>query len=76
MRVGARYSRLTAPSAAEVGHDPRAVAVMADWTDSRFGLLRLQYNREDLAAGEADDQVILQYTVSLGDDGHADDHGH
>ena len=76
LRVGARYSRLTAPSAAELGHDPRAIAVMADWTDSRFGLLRLQYNREDLAAGEADDQVILQYTVSLGSDGHADDHGH
>ncbi len=72
-RVGARYSRLRTPNEAEIGHDPRALAVMADWTDDRFGQVRLQYNREELTDQEEDDQVVLQYTVTLGSHG---DHGH
>ena len=68
-RIGARYARLSPPSAAEVDHHPSAIAVMGDWTSDRFGQLRLQYNRESLAHGAEDDQVVLQYTVSLG--GHA-----
>lgn len=74
-RIGARYSRLRTPNEAEVGHDPRALAVMADWTDDRFGQVRLQYNREELTDKEEDDQVILQYTVTLGSHGH-DGHDH
>ena len=72
-RIGTRYSRLSPPGAAEAGHDPSAVAIMGDWTSADFGQLRLQYNREQLAAGEADNQIVLQYTVSLG--GHQG-HGH
>ena len=71
-RIGARYARLSPPSG--VDHDPSAVALMGDWTSDRFGQLRLQYNRESLSAGEDDNQVILQYTVSLG--GHGGHAGH
>ena len=71
-RIGARYARLSPPGAAEVDHAPSAVAIMGDWTSDRFGQLRLQYNRESLAAGEDDNQVVLQYTVSLGGHGGHD----
>ena len=68
-RIGARYARLSPSSAAHVDHHPSAIAIMGDWTSDRFGQLRLQFNRESLAHGVEDDQVVLQYTVSLG--GHA-----
>ena len=65
-RVGARYSRLHPPGEAEIGHDPTAVAAMVDWTNSEFGRIRLQYNRETLADDEHDNQIMLQYVMSLG----------
>ena len=65
-RVGARYARLHPPSRAELGHDPYAVGVMADWTNSEFGRVRLQYNLESLSDHEDDNQIILQYIMSLG----------
>ncbi len=65
-RIGTRYSQLSPPSGAEAGHNPSALAIMGDWTSDDFGQIRLQYNREQLAAGEEDNQVILQYTVTLG----------
>ena len=71
-RIGARYAQVSPPSAAEVDHDPSALAIMGDWTSGRFGQVRLQYNWESLSAGQDDDQVILQYTVTLG--GHAHHH--
>ena len=71
-RIGTRYARLLPPGAAQTGHDPSAIAIMGDWTSSRFGQLRLQYNRESLASGQDDDQVLLQYTVSLGGHGGHD----
>ena len=71
-RIGARYAQLSPPGAAEVDHDPNAFSVMGDWTSDRFGQLRLQYNRESLASGEDDDQLVLQYTVRLGGHGHHD----
>ena len=65
-RIGARYSRLHPPGAMEIEHDPTAVAAMIDWTNSEFGRIRLQYNRETLAEGEHDNQIMLQYIMSLG----------
>ena len=65
-RVGVRYSRLHAPPEMELDHDPTALAAMIDWTNSEFGRLRLQYNRESLAEDEHDHQVFLQYVMSLG----------
>jgi len=74
-RVGARYSRLDSAAVPDglagsaldpSGHDPHAYAVMADWTNSEFSRLRLQYNRERLSRGEADNQFLAQYVMSIG----------
>lgn len=74
-RVGARYSRLDPASTPAGlvgsaldadGHDPYAVALMADWTHSEFSRLRLQYNYEELSDNQEDNQFILQYIMSLG----------
>lgn len=73
--IGYRYSRLKAPdipigllaSALDSGgHNPDAHAVMADWTNSEFSRLRLQYNHEQLSRSQDDDQVLLQYIMSIG----------
>lgn len=74
-RVGARYSRLNpgdvpaglAGSALDDGgHNPWNAALMADWTNSEFSRVRLQYGHEDPSKGESDNQVILQYIMSIG----------
>ena len=65
-RIGARYSRLDASDDMELDHNPEAVAAMIDWTNSEFSRLRLQYSRESLAADEHDNQIMLQYIMSLG----------
>ncbi len=74
-RVGYRYSRLQAPdvpagllgSALDSGgHNPDAHAVMADWTNSEFSRVRVQYNREQLTRNQNDDQFLLQYIMSIG----------
>ena len=92
-RVGARYARLSPPDIpACVLHgdhcehdlvtpnldDSVAYAVMADWTNSEFSRIRLQYNREEVHKFvhgpdpdavlfvEQDDQILLQYIMSLG----------
>ena len=66
LRVGARYSRLASPRDAGLDHDPSALALMFDWSNSEFSRVRLQYNRESLGDGEHDDQIMLQYIMSLG----------
>ena len=38
---------------------------MLDWTNSEFGRVRLQYNRETFG-DVRDNQLILQYVMSLG----------
>ncbi len=74
-RVGARYSRMVPADAPagllgsvldSEGHDPFAYAVMVDWSNSEFSRLRLQYNYEELSDGQDDDQIILQYIMSIG----------
>ncbi len=65
-RVGARYAQLRPHKEAGIDHNPHAIAVMGDWTNSHFGRLRLQYNRETLESGNRDHQFILQYIMSLG----------
>lgn len=74
-RIGTRVSQLEAAdtpaglagSALDAGgHDPKTYAVMMDWTNSEFSRLRLQYNREEVNAAEDDDQLLLQYVVSIG----------
>jgi hypothetical protein len=46
-------------------HDPRRWAAMVDWSPSEFSRVRLQYARDDSRA-ETDDQVFLQYIMTLG----------
>ena len=65
-RIGARYSRLRPAPEMDLDHDPTGFAAMIDWTNSEFGRFRLQYNRESLAADEYDNQIMLQYIMSLG----------
>ncbi len=75
IRAGVRFSQLDAVETPagligtdldSRGHDPRTFSVMADWTNSEFGRIRLQYNHEDLNDVATDKQVILQYIMSLG----------
>ena len=74
-RVGARYSRFEAPSVPaglvdgtldSQGYDPRTWSAMLDWSNSEFSRVRLQLNREQLARGQDDNQIILQYVIGLG----------
>ena len=74
-RIGLRYSRLNAPGVPaglvgsaldSAGHDPKAYSAMLDWTNSEFSHVRLQYKHEKLARGRDDNQVVLQYIMSLG----------
>ncbi len=74
-RAGARYSQLyaggvpaglTGSALDDEGHDPWSASAMLDWTNSEFSRARLQYNREELAAGHEDNQFIVQYVMSLG----------
>jgi hypothetical protein len=73
-RVGARYDQVRAAGLDDtfagttldnLGATPRRYSLMADYSTSEFGRFRLQYNR-DQSRPSADNQYILQYTVSLG----------
>jgi hypothetical protein len=46
-------------------HDPHRWAAMVDWSPSEFSRLRLQYARDD-SREDGDNQVFLQYIMSLG----------
>jgi hypothetical protein len=50
------------------GHTPKRTSVMVEWVPSEFSRVRLQYNRDE-SYENADDQMILQYTMSLGSHG-------
>jgi hypothetical protein len=74
-RVGARYSQLLAANTPagltgsaldSAGHDPNTISMMGDWTNSEFGRVRVQYNREELSNGREDNQFMLQYVMSVG----------
>lgn len=75
-RVGARYDRLDSGSVAfgalpfaATGHDPSRTSLMVDWSPSEFSRLRLQLARDKSMQGDADNQVSLQYIMSLGSHG-------
>ena len=46
-------------------HDPHRWAAMVDWSPSEFSRVRLQYARDD-SREQTDDQVFLQYIMTLG----------
>jgi hypothetical protein len=73
-RIGARVDRLTGdnPGSAWLGtplhpmdRSPTRYSLMADWSNSEFSRLRLQYNH-DRAAEQTDNQLGLQYIFSIG----------
>lgn len=81
-RVGYRYDQLDSGttsiglvdsgtlSAADfpilAGYKPKRHAAMVDWSPSEFSRIRLQVARDYSRMGEPDNQVFLQYIVSLG----------
>ena len=50
----------------ELERDPTAFSAMVDWSNSEFSRLRLQFNRESFAEDGHDNQLMLQYIMSLG----------
>lgn len=76
-RAGLRYDALDADNDVDdahvaehagldpEGHTPERWSVMLDFANSEYSRLRLQYNR-DVSYEAADNQVVLQYTMSLG----------
>nr|VFK19247.1 MAG: hypothetical protein BECKLFY1418C_GA0070996_105523 [Candidatus Kentron sp. LFY] len=50
------------------GHNPERYSAMLEWLPSEFSRIRLQYNRDE-SYEDADNQVIVQYTHSLGSHG-------
>jgi hypothetical protein len=81
-RVGYRYDKLDAGSttiglvdsgaltAADFPilgkYNPSRNTVMIDWNASEFSRIRLQFARDLSRQGQPDNQIFLQYTVSLG----------
>jgi hypothetical protein len=81
-RVGYRYDTLDsgaatlglvdsgALSAADFpilgAYKPKRHTMMVDWSPSEFSRVRLQLARDESRRGEPDNQVFLQYIVSLG----------
>lgn len=47
-------------------HDPRRNSVMLDWSPSEFSRFRLQFARDEARLNQPDNQLWLQYIVSLG----------
>ena len=73
-RVGFRYDKLSSDSPGAkfldtplmpAQSDPTRYSLMADWSNSEFSRLRLQYTL-DQAGIEDDRQWGLQYTFSIG----------
>lgn len=79
-RVGARYDALTADNSGsddavleeagldDEGHTPTRTSLMVEWVPSEFSRVRLQFNQDD-SYEESDNQVFLQYTMSMGSHG-------
>ncbi len=74
-RVGARYDRLDPGSidyganAALLGaldSNPQRYSLMVDWTPSEFSRIRLQYAQSKVRPEVTDNQVFLQYILTLG----------
>ena len=74
-RVGLRYDRLDAgtldlaSNAANLGgtgFNPDKTSVMVDWSPSEFSRFRLQAAREHRGPGVTDNQLFLQYILTIG----------
>ncbi len=68
-RVGLRTERLDSGSAsalAETSYRPRKNSLMLDYSPSEFSRVRLQVARDLSRFGQPDNQLYLQYQMSLG----------
>ena len=74
-RTGLRYDRLNSGSVdygfnasrlALVNYDPQRWTWMLDYNPSEFSRIRLQLSRDESRQGIADNQLYLQYQMSLG----------
>jgi len=77
-RAGLRYDRLSSgrqnvgdnPLGIEIiNYRPNRVSTMVDYSWSEFSRLRLQWSRDRAMPGVTDNQVTLQYIMSLGSHG-------
>ena len=77
-RIGTRYSRLSSGSPDlglnavaldDASYHPQRWSLMTDFSPSEFSRFRLQFNRDEALRGEPDNQVMLQYILSLGPHG-------
>ena len=74
-RVGARYDRLD-PGSVNYGtngayvttppFDPQRTTLMFDYTPSEFSRIRLQFAQSKTQPGQTDNQLFLQYILTLG----------
>jgi hypothetical protein len=74
-RIGARYDRLD-PGNVDYGanglylangsFNPQRAAVMLDWTPSEFSRFRLQYQQAKLKPDLSDNEIFVQYILTLG----------
>jgi len=74
-RTGLRYDRLNSGSVdyglnasnlANTGYDPQRFTLMLDYTPSEFSRIRLQFARDESRKEATDNQVFIQYQMSLG----------
>jgi hypothetical protein len=74
-RAGYRYDRLDSGSVSIdtpgefpilSGYQPKKHSFMVDWSPSEFSRVRLQLARDYSRMNEPDNQILLQYIVSLG----------
>lgn len=75
-RVGVRYDRLnagTVDAGANSGqlpilapYDPHRTSVMVDYSPSEYSRFRLQFARDAARRDATDNQIFLQYVISLG----------
>jgi hypothetical protein len=74
-RTGLRYDRLDSGSVnyglntsnlANAGDDPQKMTWMLDYNPSEFSRIRLQFSRDESRQDATDNQVFIQYQMSLG----------
>ncbi|OIQ98539.1 hypothetical protein GALL_193640 [mine drainage metagenome] len=74
-RTGVRYDRLNSGSVdyglnsknlSNTSYDPQRYTLMLDYTPSEFSRIRLQFARDESRQEATDNQVFIQYQMSLG----------
>lgn len=73
-RTGLRYDAVKADTVPGLegsvldpaGHTPKRGSIMLDFSNSEFSRVRLQYNRDQSRVDRTDNQVFLQYIMSIG----------